>query len=223
MMPADPTRVVLFVGPSHLPAQREMWVTGRRVLCTQQGLLPALAMGLLPEAVFTSSGELPLDVRSRLRDHKVRLITPVKEIPYADVEAALNYAITTGGTDILILGVWSDDPGKALAHVLLLAKPEWGGARVWFAHALHTGYLLRHGEGVSLERSLGTRIALLPLSPKVTDLTSQGTAPQLRYEELELGDIQHIYLTEDTGRVWIGAGRLLVLISPAEKTPEDGK
>ncbi len=214
MTDMDTLRVVIFIGPPRVSPSHEGELAGRRVLCTRQGLLPALERGEIPEAVFVFPEEIPPEIRSRLRDHRVKLITPLRETPHADVEAALNYTITTGGTDILLLGVWSDDPSEALAHILLLAKPEWGAARVWFIHGPHAGHLLRHGEGVSMQEEPGTRVALIPLSPKVTEVTTQGTSPLLRHVEMALGATQHIYLSHKEGRVWIGAGRLLVLISP---------
>ena len=208
-MSVDSTQMVIFVGPPQR-VEATTWAD-RRVICTTTGVLPALERGLLPEAVFALPETLDPAIRSRLRREGTRLVHPFRETALADLETALNYAITTGARDVLLLGMWSDDPALALARVMLLARPEWGGARVWFVHGKHVGHVLRHGEGATMHGEIGSRVTLVPLSAVVTEVTGQGLVPALRYEELALGETRVLHLSEEEARVWIGAGRLLVV------------
>ncbi len=206
-----PWQAVILVGDPRTPRPLDAYLEGRRLICTAQGTRYALAHDLVPEAVVGLPTLFDEATRERLHRGRVRMLTPADDFPETALEFALNYAITTGARDVLILGLIGESLAQSLSHLLVLARAEWGAARLTFVHGPETGYLLRHGETAVIHGSVGDPVTLLPLSPTATEITTQGLNPVQRGATLELGRVRHLTLMESPARVWLGAGRLLVL------------
>ena len=202
---------VILTGPPLAPFSLSDYCRERRLICTAHGVPFALEQGCVPEAVVGEVGMLASSLRERLHQSRARVLTPAAPHSEEALELALNYAITTGARDILLLGLVRDTLAESLSHLLLLARAEWGAARLTFVHGDETGYLLRHGEAAAISGHVGDEVLLLALSPSATEITTQGMAPRLRGATLELGRAGHLTMTEPVAHVWLGAGRLLVL------------
>ena len=207
-------RCAILLGPPHLSRPLAEVCAGRRLICTVGATPLALEQGCVPEAVLGSPAALDARARQQLQEHRVRTLTPADPFPEAALELGLNYAITTGARDILLLGMVGDSLADSLTHILLLARAEWGAARLTFIHGDEIGHLLRHGEAARVEGGAGTPVVLLPLSPTATEITTQGLEPALRSATLELGRAARLTVVEPPARVWLGAGRLLVIHTP---------
>ena len=208
---ALPWRCAILIGPPNLPRPLADYLSDRRLIC-RAALVPSLLEeGYTPEAVIGPLTSLDERRREEIHNARTRILTPADEHVQTALELALNYAITTGARDILLLGLVMDSLAESLGNLLLLARAEWGAARLTFVHGTETGYLLRHGEAAVIESAAGDRVVLLPLSPSATEIVTQGLEPPLRNVNLELGRIAHLVVVEPPARVWLGAGRLLVL------------
>lgn len=188
-------------------------VSERRVICADGGARHALALGLVPEVVIGDLDSFPADRRQDLEARGTRFIVLPRDKDQTDLELALNYAITTGARDILLLGLVGGRLDQTLANLLLLTRPEWGAARLTIIDGPDTAYLLRHGETAVIHGQAGDTVSLIPLSATVVEVTTQGLRWPLRGAVLEFGSTLTISneLVERTARVWIGAGRLLVV------------
>ncbi len=209
--------LALVVGPQTprvSPRNAPLW-QGRRVIALAAVVTHVLALGLMPEVVVGRVSALPDEVRQQLQAAKVRVLTPAVEGPTAGLDFALNYAITTGARDVVCLGLVSPSMAETLANLLVLTHSGWGAARLTVIHGDEVGYLLRHGEAALLEGSAADRVTLIPLSPTVAEVTTQGLSPPQRYATLEFGHAVALTVEERPARVWIGAGRLLVVHTPA--------
>lgn len=201
----------ILTGPPQTPRPLREYCAQRRLICTAAGVPSALEQGCFPEAVVGDIAGLAPSLRKRLHEGNARVLTSPEPYPEEALELALNYAITTGARDILLLGLVRETLAESLSHLLLLARAEWGAAHLTFVHGRETGYILRHGETAVISGTVGDPILLLPLSSSATEITTQGTDPWLRRVTLELGRASHLTLVESPARVWLGAGRLLVL------------
>lgn len=204
---------VILVGSPRIADTIDRYWANRRLICASGTVPYALSHGRVPEVVIGSLASLDEEQRQRLHQARARVLTPPEATLQAELELALNYAITTGARDILLLGLVGECLAESLANLLLLARAEWGAARLTFVHGRETGYLLRHGETAVIEGRPGERVVLLPLSPAATEITTQGVSPALRNLSLGLGRVEHLRLVESPARVWLGAGRLLVIHS----------
>ncbi len=182
----------------------------RRVLSVPAAVPYLLAHHLIPEAICGPPTACTPSVRRQLRAWRVRFLPGSAATPWEALALGLNYAITTGVRDIWLLGIGGNSLADTLAHISLLARPEWGGAHLTIIHGQEKGHLLRHGETAILHGQPGDQVLLVPLSPSVTEVTSQGLAPEHHGQELTFGEPALAHLTAHVGRVWIRAGRLLV-------------
>ncbi len=204
-------KCAILVGHPLLSRPPDHFWADRRLICTAATVPYALAHDLTPDAVIGPLTALEAHHRQRLHQAQARVLTPPDTTPQTALELALNYAITTGARDILLMGLVGERLADSLGNLLLLARAEWGAARLTFIHGDETGYLLRHGEAAVINGQTNDLVALLPLSPTATEITTQGLAPALRNISLELGRTEHLRLVESPARVWLGAGRLLVI------------
>ncbi len=214
-----PWRCAVLISPPNLLRPIAEYLSDRWLVCTAS-LVPYLVEhGRIPEAVIGPLAALDETHRARVHAAGSRLLMPADGHMQTALELALNYAITIGARDILLLGLVVDSLAESLGNLLLLARAEWGGARLTFVHGQETGYLLRHGEAAVIESAAGDNVVLLPLSPKATEIVTQGLEPPMRNVHLELGRIAHLTVVEPPARVWLGAGRLLVLHRPGSPPP----
>lgn len=206
------TRAVIFGPhpPSWLPEDAPE-LEARRVICVPAGVEHAMRHGFTPEAVCGLPGDVPPAIRLQLQEQAVRFLRPYAADAGEALALGLNYAITTGVTDICVLGIVGPDLAGTLTHLFVLSRPEWGGARLQLIHGAERGYLLRHGETAILRGRLGDVVHFIPLSSTVSHLTTQGTDPLYRNEALEYAQTRTARLTVQAARVWIASGRLLVL------------
>ncbi len=182
----------------------------RRVIGVPEVISYLLTNELAPEAVCGPPTACEPAVRARLRALGVRFLSGVSMAPWEALSQGLNYAITTGARDIWILGIGEEGLAQTVAYLSLLARPEWGAARLTVVHGCERGYILRHGEAAHIQGHLGETVMLVPLSPTVTEVTTRGLDPSYQGHTLQFGQPLQVQLVATTAQVWIRAGCLLV-------------
>ena len=191
----------------HLPSLGQ----GREVLVLARAWEMAHQCGCVPDRLVGPVDHVPSHIWREWRQRGAQHLPTYQDAAFASLEVALNYAITTGAKDILLLGLLEGTLAEGLGRLLLIARPEWAAARVSFLHRGEMGYILRHGEGVRIQGQ-GRRVGLLALSSRVTGLITQGLAPALHHAQLDFGHMQWLTSVEDVGHVWLGGGLALVLV-----------
>ncbi|NPA90059.1 MAG: thiamine diphosphokinase [Chloroflexi bacterium] len=210
------SRVVIFTnGECDPPEEVHRWLEGRWVLCADGGTLHALALGLHPDVVIGDLDSLPEAVRDRLEAAGTQFLRFPRDKDYTDLELALQYALGQGAEDILLLGLLGGRLDQTLANVLLLARPEWDAARLWFAYGSERAYLLRGGESLTLRGRPGDIVSLIPLTPTVTGVTTQGLRWPLHNATLHFGHTLTVSneLVGEEAVVRVGEGRVVVTVS----------
>ena len=207
------THALILAGPlsQSVMDRLERLHAGRQWIVLADAWQVARQVGQRPDIVLGHLAQIPTSVRLDWQQRGTRFVLLSSAYTYSELEFALNYAITTGVRDILLLGVVSRRLSESLSNLFLLARPEWGGARLMFLHGREWGYVLRHGESVTLHVAPHDRITLLPLSPAVTEITARGVTPVQRGTTLEFGTALTLTPVEQPVQIWIGAGRLLVI------------
>lgn len=118
----------------------------------------------------------------------VRLPTAKDE---TDLEAALHLAVSRGAEDITVYGALG---GPRLDHlmgnVLLLTSPWLRGIRVRMVDGRHEMFLV--GGCVEFTGEKGDLVSLLPLSPRVLDVWTEGLLYPLRGEALVRGETRGV-------------------------------
>jgi thiamine pyrophosphokinase len=106
----------------------------------------------------------------------------------SDLELALDAAIASGATEVVVLGALRGDRlDHELANVLLLADAELGSARVRLAQGGTEVRVLRGGDRLELVGSDGDLVTLLPLGRDAVGVTTHGLRWPLDGDRLTVG------------------------------------
>ncbi len=213
------TYVVIFAnGEFSPPPGVENHLKGRYIICADGGTRHALALGLTPHLIVGDLDSVPAEVIQRLESEGTPVIRFPRDKDQTDLELALEYAIRSGGEDILLLGLLGGRLDQTLANIFLLALPEWDRARLWLADGPDTAYLLRSGDTLTLEGEPGNTVSLLPLTPTVKGVSTGGLRWPLQDATLYFGRTLTVS-NELVGReteVKVGEGRMMVIIRNAQ-------
>jgi thiamine pyrophosphokinase len=153
---------------------------------------------------------------------------PIDRVPFdkdeSDTELALRAALAQRPGAIVILGALGGPRADhALANLTLLSLPELRDVDVRLIAADARVRLIEgpspHGSSgrVRLEGRVGDLVTLLPLGADAVGVTTGGLAYPLRGETLLVGRTRGLSnrRTETVAEVRLGAGRLLVVETPA--------
>ncbi len=207
-------RVVIFAnGECRPPKEVQSLVAGRTVVCADGGTLHALRLGLSPAVVIGDLDSLPSEVRARLEAAGTTFLAFPRDKDYTDLELALRHAVDNGARDILLLGLLGGRLDQTLANIFLLALPDWEPARLWFVADSDTGYLVRGGDVLVLRGHPGDIVSLIPITPTVHRVTTQGLRWPLHDATLHFGHTLTISneMVAPQAEVQVGEGKMVVV------------
>mgnify|MGYP001827226079 CR=1 FL=1 len=162
-----------------------------RLIAADAGAGHVLAASLVPDLVLGDLDSLSDPDRRRLEELGVELHVAARDKDESDMELCLVAALDGGARHISLLG--ARDVVRAehsIANVLLLADPRLD--RVIAEIIGHGSRIRRIGtaEGpgrIDIEGATGDYVSLLPLSPLVRGVSTDGLRVGLRDEELPMG------------------------------------
>ena len=197
------------MGPrlSSLAFDQVIAVDGGADHCRRLGLVPDLVIGdldsLAPETLahFAQAG-IPCERHPAQKDE-------------TDLELALRKAMRQGAGHIVLACALGGRLDMILANVLLLAQPEYRGARIELWEPRRTSWLLRPPGG-EIPGMPGATLSLIPLQGDAEGVATEGLAYPLRGETLRFGHgrgLSNVF-REAPARVRLGAGMLLVVHTP---------
>ena len=178
------------------------------VICADGGAVNAEAMGIRPHVLI---GDLDSFRESRIRPEDVEVSIHPMSKDATDLELAIDYALEQGADEILLLGAVGSRLDQTLANVGLLSRPllekvptrllgpDWEAFLIW-------------SEG-TVEGELGEVVSLIPMTPEVAGITTEGLEYPLRRGRLRTGYTVGISntLTAPQARIEIKTGLLLVV------------
>jgi thiamine pyrophosphokinase len=186
---------------------------GDYLIAANGGTHHCLTLGLSPNIVIGDMDSVSEAVHKTLSKEGAQFIVHPRDKDETDLELALKHAVSKGCEDILLLGILGGRLDQTLANLLVLTRPEWQSARLTAADGPDFATLLRNGETVRIEAQTGDTVSLIPLSPMVSGVTTEGLRWPLENAVLEFGSTLGIS-NEATGaiaEVRIGEGMLLVV------------
>ncbi|HEX6302711.1 MAG TPA: thiamine diphosphokinase [Anaerolineales bacterium] len=183
------------------------------LIAADGGTHHCIALGLRPNVVIGDMDSISETVRESLSREGTQFMVHPRDKDETDLELALEHAVSKGCEDILLLGLLGGRLDQTLANLLVLTRPEWRPARLTAADGPDFATLLRDGEEVQMEAKGGNTISLIPLSPMVSGVTTQGLRWSLEDVRLEFGSTLGISneTTGEVARVRIEEGLLLVV------------
>ena len=206
--------VIVANGTIDHPAQaRALISSGDLLIAVDGGALHCLALGVKPDVVIGDLDSLPDAHQSDLETSGVDFIVHPRDKDLTDLELALDYAISKGAREILLLGLLGGRLDQTLGNLLLLSRQEWNRARLVVAHGYDRAYLVRSGEFISIKGQIGDLVSLIPLSPIISGVSIKGLKWPLSSAQIHFGSTLSISneMVAPTARIEVGNGQLLVV------------
>ncbi len=130
-----------------------------------------------------------------------------------DSELAIEKALETGADELLLVGAVGSRVDHSLANILLLKKLLDIGVKASIVDENNQIYMFKNS--FSLQKKDGYKLSLIPISEKVTGVTTTGLKYKLNDATMFLGTSWGVSneFVEDTVTVTINEGILLVCVS----------
>jgi thiamine pyrophosphokinase len=183
------------------------------LLVAVDGGADALArVGLEPGILVGDLDSISVRTRAVLETLGVEVVVLPTAKDETDTEAALRLVVERGGDDITVYGALG---GPRLDHLvgnlLLLSSPWLNGARVRLVDDRHEAFLAKNDAAFGGE--CGDTVSLLPLTPEVEDVWTEGLLYPLDHEPLLQAATRGVSnaMTGEMARVTHGNGVLLLM------------
>ena len=160
---------------------------GVQVIAANGGAHYCAMLQLTPDLVIGDLDSLDEGLRARLAAAGVRIEAYPRDKDRTDLELALRAAVNRNPERILLFGLLGGRLDQTIANLLLLARPEWGPAQLITVEGPDTAYLVRGGDSLEIDGKPGETVSLIPLSPLVRGVTTQGLRWALNEAELSFG------------------------------------
>lgn len=188
------------------------------IICADGGTRHALALELTPDLIVGDLDSLDPAMRAELEAAGVRFdIHPVRK-DETDLELAIRLAIEEGADEIDLVALLGGRLDQSLANMMLLARPDWAGARLRVVEATETAWAVGDGQTARIEGRSGDTLSLIPLTPTVTGVTLTGVEWPLDGASLQFGSTLTLsnVLAAPSAHLQIKEGIVLVIHSKEE-------
>ncbi len=168
---------------------RNLAASSDTIICADGGLNIAASLDIEPDMVI---GDMD-SVRAELleRTDKKRIIRYPADKDRTDGRLALEYAIETGCSEIVISCAISRRMDHSLANIEMLASvPE--GVSVRITEPDVEIFTLKGPDRRAINGKMGDRVSVLPLSERITGITLEGLKYPLRGGEFSIGGMNGI-------------------------------
>ena len=136
-----------------------------------------------------------------------------------DLELALQHAVEGEATELVVLGARGGRLDHELANLLLLGRPEWAGVRIRLLDGPEEACVIRRQ--CSVQGQIGDPVSIIPMTPKVTVISTSGLERPLQNATITLGSTLGVSnrLTKPTATIEVIDGVLLVVHSRLQHAP----
>lgn len=184
--------VILVNGVVHNPAWLAPWVAGAHLrIAADGGLQHFDTLGLAPHALVGDLDSVAPDRVAQLAAQGVVIERHRPEKDETDLELAIDYAAKAGATEILLLGALGGRLDQTLANLLILARDDWQ-LPISIVEENQLATVLRAGQSLVIEGTVGRVVSLVPLSKRVTGITYTGLRYPLDNATLAFGSTKGI-------------------------------
>lgn len=203
------------VGNGRLPPTRGLRQLLRHaalIVCADGGLRPMRAQGIVPEVAIGDFDSASPSLLAWARRRGTRLLAYPREKDKTDTELAIQYALRAGATTIDLIGVLGGRLDHTLANIGLLVTLARQRRRARIVHGNTELFLAT--PRASISGRVGDRVSLIPLSARVSGVSTRGLKYPLADGTLRLDATRGISneITASPARVRTRRGWLLVVV-----------
>ena len=188
--------------------------SGDLLIAADGGARHCQAFGVIPQVVIGDFDSLDRDSMTTLQDQGVKFVRyPVKK-DYTDLELAIQYAVSQGASEIVVLGALGNRWDQTLANLLLPVLAEFTGVKITLIDGSQEIRLARSGQTLDLVGQPGDTVSLIPLGGDVNGITTRGLEYPLLGEALRFGSTRGIsnVLLEAKATICVDEGVLLCVL-----------
>lgn len=189
------------------------FLPGDVIIAADGGVRNCLLFGIHPDIVIGDLDSISEHEKRILVNEATYFITFPRDKDQTDLELALDFAIQNGAEEVLLLGLLGGRLDQTLANLLLLTKEPYTSTKLIISASPDTAQLLRDHESMIIEAEIGDIVSLIPLSPQVDGVTTNGLRWALDNAKLDFGSTLSISneMTIPRASIKINAGKLLVI------------
>jgi len=181
------------------------------MICADSGLEHAFNMGVIPDLLVGDMDSVSPAAIKKVQKLGIKKHSFPSEKDYTDTELALDISLAKGAREAILLGGLGDRPDHSLANIFLMVRFKKLGLHLKLADEHWEMFLIDKPVEVCGEK--GNILSLIPISPEVTGVTTEGLYYPLKGETLFMGPargISNVFL-ENTAKVSIKQGLLLAV------------
>lgn len=192
------------------------------VIAADGGAALALAAGVRPHVVVGDMDSLAGDALDALRRAGVDIRTFPPRKDETDLELALLEAVRRGADDITIAGALGGRLDHTLGNVYLLTMAQLRGRNVRIVDGRVEAFVV--WERAEIRGARGDTVSLIPLTPEVRGVETEGLEYPLRRESLFMGPGRGIsnVMLGPVARVSTSDGILLAVVTHREGGEDAG-
>lgn len=178
------------------------------IICTDGGFNHAMLLGLKPDVLI---GDTDFFEKSPFTSNDVIKCRNNKE--RSDVHVAVDYALEHNFNEIIMLGAVSGEISTSLANIMLLIYINQVGGEGLILTKQKRICLVSHS--TFIKRGMSDKVSLIPLTLKVTGVTTVGLECNFQNFDLFMGDTlaSETSFSAPEATVSILSGMLLVICS----------
>lgn len=184
------------------------------VVAADGGALKAESLGLPAQVVVGDADSLPREEIDRLRSAGAEVIVHPAAKDQSDTELAVGEALRRGAQSLLLIGAFGGRRIEhTLANILLLGSPELAGLDVRAADDTSVLRVMTGPARLELHGRVGDFVSLLPLSDRVSGVSTDDLAYPLSDAVLVQGPARGLSneLMAPSATISLLAGRLAVV------------
>ena len=192
----------------------ERWLDGATVIAADAGAVTLERLGRVPDRLVGDLDSIPRGLLARLRDAEVAIDRHPTDKDASDTELALEAALATAATEVVVLGaIGGARLDHELANLLLLADPALARRDVRIVHGRTTVRALHPGGRLTLQGTAGDLVTLLPIGGDAAGVQIVGVRWPLAGATLRLGRSRGLSneVVEPPASVSLERGTLLVV------------
>lgn len=175
---------VVFTGGMYVPHKELAQIIHKAslIIAADSGANTAVKLGIMPSVVIGDMDSIKPQTKRILEKQKTIFITHPKEKDETDTELALDYAAAQKATHITILGgMIGNRTDHILSNILLTQKYK---QKIIFSSGTQTLQVVKGPTTVRLHAEKNDLLSLIPLSEKVTNITTTGLYYALKNDSL---------------------------------------
>ncbi|OQY02419.1 MAG: thiamine diphosphokinase [Desulfobacteraceae bacterium 4572_130] len=155
------------------------------IICANGGSIHLKIMNIIPDIVIGDCDSISYESMTYFKKHKVKFIKYPRDKNYSDTELAILWAIKNKASDITIIGATGTRIDHTLANILLMKKIAEKKLSCKIIDNNNEIYCVI--DEIKLKGEIGDLISIIPITEKVTGITTKGLKYPLINNEMIMG------------------------------------